>query len=149
MTTKRKTYQQRAEQLAKAVDIADNIVQESKVIPEESKAYFLNYGKQVKSMALNPEPQFKKVASIQYLENDFLTYWNEADGSDIEKFWLELHQNEIDYERKDTIQVVLKRKKIKDIHEYNAITDNIVVAEQLGRITKGQAIELSQLIGGY
>ena len=100
-------------------------------------------------MALNPEPQFKKVASLKYLENDFLIYWNEADGEDIEKFWIELYKNGIDFERKDTIQAVLKRKRIKDIPEYDSVIDNIVVAEQIGRIDKSQVKELNQLIGEF
>jgi hypothetical protein len=143
------TYRERAERLAKTIDIADKIVRESQTIPDNSKHHFLNWGREIKDKALNPEPQFKKVASIQFLENDFLIYWNEAKGPDIDKFWTEIHKSGIDFERKDTIQTVLKRNKIKDIHEYDDVIDNIVVAEQTGRIGQEQVKELNRLIGEF
>lgn len=129
MPTKKQTYQERAEQFAKIVDIADKIIRDSKTLSEESKLQILNWGQQTKYMALNPEAPFRKVASIKYLENDFLTYWNESNGPDIEKFWAELYQSGFDFKRKDAIQTVLKRKRIKDIHEYDSVIDNGVVAE--------------------
>jgi hypothetical protein len=149
MTKKRFTYQERAERLAKAVDIAIKIINESDRFGNDFKTPMINFCNQVKQMALNPEPQFKKVASIKYLENDFLTYWNESAEKEVDKFWNQLYKNGIDFERKDTIQTVLKRGKIKDIHEYDNIVDNIVVAEQIGRINKEQAIELSQMMGDF
>ena len=149
MTTKRQTYQERAERLAKTIDIAEKIIVESKSLDEKTRTHFLKWGREIKNMVLNPEPKFKKVASIKYLENDFLIYWNEADGEDIEKFWTELYKNGIDFERKDTLQAVLKRKRIKDIQEYDSIIDNIVAAEQIGRIDKNQVKELNQLIGEF
>ena len=140
------TYQERADRLAKTVDIADKIIRDSNTIPEESKFQFINWGQLIKDKALNPEPQFRKVVSIKYLENDFLIYWNESEGPDIDKFWKELNENGINFERTDAIQLVLKRKKIKNIHEYDNIIDNIVVAEQTGKIDKNQAVELNKLL---
>jgi len=149
MTKKRFTYQERAERLAKAVDIAVKIIDESDRFGNDSEIPMVNFCNQIKQMALNPEPQFKKVASIKYLENDFLIYWNESTGKEVDKFWTELYKNGIDFDRKDTIKTVLKRGKIKDIHEFDNIVDNIVVAEQIGQINKEQAIELSQMIGDF
>lgn len=146
MTSKRKTYQERAERLVKTIGIAEKIVRSSKSLDDVTKNYFTNWGQEIKGMALNPEPQFKKVSSIKYLENDFLIYWNESAGPDVEKFWTELYKNGIDFERKDIIQSVLKRKKIKNIYEYDNVIDNIVIAEQRGKINKEQVVELNKLI---
>jgi hypothetical protein len=146
MTTKRQTYQERAVRLAKTIDIAEKVIIDSKSLDKKTRTHFLKWGREIKHIVLNPEPQFKKVASLKYLEDDFLIYWNEADGEDIEKFWTELYKNGIDFERKDTLRAVLKRKRIKDIHEYDNVIDNIVVAEQIGRIDKNQVKELNQLI---
>ncbi len=143
------TYQDRAERLSKAVDIAVKIVSESERFGDDFKTPMINFCNQVKQMALNPEPQFKKVASIKYLENDFLTYWNESADKEVDRFWIELHKNGIDFEKKDTIQTVLKRGKIKDIHEFDNIIDNIVVAEQIGRINQEQVIKLNKIIGDF
>lgn len=149
MTKKRKTYHEKAERLSKTVDIAEKIISNSKSLDEKTKKHFIDWGKKIKELALNPEPQFKTVASLKYLENDFLIYWNEADSIDVEDFWKEIYKKGIDFEKKDTIQDVLKRKKIKNIHEYNNIIDNIVVAEQIGRINKDQVIELNNLLGKF
>ncbi len=143
------TYQERAERLSKAVDIAVRIVNESERFGDDFKTPMINFCNQVKQMALNPEPQFKKVTSIKYLENDFLTYWNESADKEVEKFWIEIHKNGIEFEKKDTIQTVLKRGKIKDIHEFDTIIDNIVVEEQIGRINQEQVIELNKMIGDF
>lgn len=149
MTKKRETYQEKAERLSKTIDIAEKVIIDSKTLDEKTRTHFFEWGRKIKHLALNPDPLFKKVASLKYLENDFLIYWNEADGLDVEKFWTELYKNEIDYNRKDTLNAVLKRKRIKDIQEYDSVIDNIVVAEQIGRIDKGQVKELNQLIGEF
>jgi hypothetical protein len=149
MNKKRVTYQERADSLAKAVDVAVKIINESERLGNDTKTPMISFCNQIKQIALNPEPQFKKVASLKYLENDFLIYWNESSGKEVDAFWNEIYKNGIDFERKDTIQTVLKRGKIKDIHEYDNIVDNIVVAEQIGRINKEQATELSQMIGDF
>ncbi len=143
------TYQERAERLSKAVDIAVKIVNESERFRDDFKTPMINFCTQVKQLALNPDPQFKKVASIKYLERDFLTYWNESADKEVDKFWAEIHKNGIDFEKKDTIQTVLKRGKIKNIHEFDNIIDNIVVAEQIGRINQEQVIELNKMIGDF
>ncbi len=149
MKSKRQTYQERAKKLAKTIDIADIIVKKSKFLDEKTRDHFVNWGQELKKLALNPEPQFKKIASLKYLENDFLIYWNEADGKDIEDFWIEVYQNGIDFQRKDSIQAVLKRKRIKDIHEFDNVIDNMVVAEQIGRLNKEQVIELNKMIAEF
>jgi hypothetical protein len=143
------SYEDRAIRLAKAVDIALQIIDQSNDISVDLKKAMISFSEETKYMALNPKPQFKKVASIKYLESDFLTYWNESIDNHVDEFWNELYKNNIDFERKDTIQKVLKRGKIKDIHEFNNIIDNIVVAEQIGRINKEQVIELNNMIGDF
>ena len=143
------TYQERAERLSKSVDIAVKIVNESEQFGDDFKTPMINFCNQLKQMALNPEPQFKKVASIKYLENDFLTYWNESTDKEVDKFWIEIHKNGIDFEKKDTIKTVLKRGKIKDINEFYNIIGNIVIAEQIGWIDQEQIIELNRMIGDF
>lgn len=149
MTKISNQYQERAGQLAKAIDIAESIISKSILIDERTREHFIKWGREMKFMALNPEPPFNKIVSLKYIENDFFIYWNEAAGQDVEQFWKEVFANGLGFERKDTIRTVLKRKRIKDIHEYNSIVDNILVAEQIGQISKVQARELSELIGDF
>ena len=149
MTKNKLTYQERAERLKKAIDIAEKIVSQSLEMEISLKKAMLSFGNTTKKDALNPLPEFKKIASIKCLENDFLIYWNETKGEDVERFWKEIYDNEIGFERKDTIKLVLKRNKIKNRNEYNNIIDTIVVAEQTGRITTVQKEILSKLISQF
>jgi hypothetical protein len=149
MSSRRQTYKDRAERLARTVDIAELVIKTSDTLSEDTKSRKLQWGQQIKQMALNPEPQFKRVASIKYLENDFLTYWNEASGPEVEKFWTTLNKSGIDFERKDMLNVILKRGRIKDIHEYDYVVDSILVAEQTGKINSDQVVMLNGFLGAF
>lgn len=149
MKSKVSKYQEQADKLAKAVDIAEQIIKGSADFNADLAKPMLDFGIQVKQMALNPEPQFKKLVSLKYLESDFFTFWNESTGLDVDKFWDRIFESKLGYVRKDAIQDVLKRKKIKDIHEFNFITDNIVGYKQTGQLNQEQVIELNKYIGEF
>jgi hypothetical protein len=149
MTSKLSKYEERAHKLAKAVDIAEQVIRESEAFHAGLAKPMLDFGAKVKHMALNPEPQFKKLVSLKYLENDFFIFWNESTGPEVDKFWDRVYESKIGYVRKDAIQDVLKRKKIKNIREFDFITDNIVVYEQTGRLNHEQVIELNDYIGEF
>jgi hypothetical protein len=97
-------------------------------------------------MALNPEPPFRRIASLRYLEEEVLSGWYNATGPDADSVWSQIHEQVLPYQRKDVLAKVLKRRRIKDQHEFDYITDSIVLAQQDGRITKGQALELDSLL---
>jgi hypothetical protein len=149
MTNRVLKYEEQADKLAKAVDIAEQIIKQSADFKADFAKPMLDFGTQIKDKALNPEPQFKKLVSLKYLESDFFTFWNESTGSDVDKFWDRVFKSKLGYVRKDAIQDVLKRKKIKNIHEFDFITDNIVVYEQTGRLNQEQVIELNKYIGEF
>jgi hypothetical protein len=149
MTQENQTYNNRAEQLSMAIDIAEKIINESLSIDEVTKKHFINFGQQMKEMALHPKPQFKNIASIKHLENDFLTYWNESSGEDVEMFWRLIAQHEIPFERKDLLKKVLLQKRIKNSIEYDHVIDGIVVAEQTGRISSDDAHKLNQYLSEF
>jgi hypothetical protein len=149
MTQENQTYNNRAEQLSMAIDIAEKIINESLSIDEVTKKHFINFGQQMKEMALHPKPQFKNIASIKHLENDFLTYWNESSGEDVEMFWRLIAQHEIPFERKDLLKKVLLQKRIKNSIEYDHVIDGIVVDEQTGRISSDDAHKLNQYLSEF
>ena len=149
MKKKRKTYNEKANEIVKAIELAEEVILDSTELAQEMKKYMIDFGNEMKESALNPEPQFRKVASLKYLENDFLIYWNESEGEDVEKFWKKVSINKLSFKRKDVIQSVLKRKKIKDIHEHNIIVDRLIVAQQLGQINQSEVKLLNQLISKF
>lgn len=147
--SKASKYNEQADKLAKAVDIAEQIIVDSREFVEELKKAMLAFGADVKQSAISPEPQFKNLTSLKYLERDFFTFWNESSLPDVDRFWDRIFESKLGYVRKDTIHDVLKRKKIKSIHELDVVIDNMVVYEQCGRLSREQVIELSNYIGEF
>jgi hypothetical protein len=142
-------YEKKANQLAKAIDLALQVISESSTIPANLKEQLLSFSSNTRSMALNPEPQFRKVASLKYLENDFLIYWNETAGTDSDKFWKMISSAGLEYKRKDTIQDVLRSNKIKNIQNTIALLTTLSFAEQTGSITNKQVIQLNKLLAEF
>lgn len=149
MTTKKSIYEERANEFVKAIDIAEQVVSQSSTLAANIKEQLLFFSAHTKKLALNPEPQFRKIASLKYLEHDFLIYWNETTGPDRDKFWQLISSAGLQYKKKDGIQDVLRRNKIKSIHEYDYVIDNILVAEQTGSINTEQVIQLNTLIAEF
>jgi hypothetical protein len=149
MTSKVSKYEEQADRLARAIDIAEQIIKESADFNAGLAKPMLDFGTQVKHMALNPEPKFRRLVSLKYLESDFFTFWNESSGPDVDKFWTKVFESKLGYVKKDAIHNVLKRKKIKNIHEFDFITDNIVVYQRTGRLNQQQVIELNEYIGEF
>ena len=149
MAVKKWTYQEKAERLVKLVEIAEKVVTESTSFPQQIIKPMLAMCVLTRNNALNPEPQFKSVVSLKYSESDFLVYWNESGGYDTELFWNEVAKSNLNFVRKDTIKDVLTRKRINNIHEFDIITDSLVPAEQLGRITSDEARQLGEYLEKY
>jgi hypothetical protein len=151
MQTPRVTYDERARDLLKAMDIADDV---RAAIPDASltaaqqrlDAEFLN---QLRESIRNPEPPFRNRASLRYLEEEFFTYWNEAIGRDVEEFWRRIAESGLPFERKDHVRAILAARKIANRIQYEAVQDGVVLWEQEGRITAEQAAALKGYVGAY
>jgi hypothetical protein len=142
-------YDEQAHRLAKAIDIAAEVVRESTDFNDQLKKAMLDFGKAEKRLILFPEQRFRKIASLKQTESDFFTFWNEASGRDVEKFWTRILESNLGFVRRDTFHDVLKRRKIKNRSEFDVITDNIVVYQQTGRISQEQVIELNKYLGEF
>jgi len=97
----------------------------------------------------SPRPPRLTLSGLRYLEDAFLTYWNEASGSHVEEFWRRINDRGLPYERKDHVAAVLARGRIRTRVEYEAVTDALVMYQQIGRITADEAGVLSEAIGAY
>lgn len=141
--SKRRNYNDAIKEFAKAIDLS--IETKKKYHPEQD----ISHEQGLKQMAENAEPPFKSIHSLKYLEEALFTYYNEAQGEDVNYFWSLIKSNELPYERENKLEKILSKNKISNIHEYDFVIDNLVVYQQEGMITTEQTATLSRLIGEY
>jgi hypothetical protein len=134
-------YRLRAEAFVKAVDIAAQVLAGT---PEPDA--MIAFGQQLKDLAQQP-PQ--TLSGLRHLEAAFITYWNEASGPHVDRFWQLIADNDLPYARADVLGEVLRRGRIRNMAEYDVVVDSIVVAQQVGTITEEQAAKLNDMIGQY
>ena len=142
------TFDVRAEVLIKATLIAESAINKSS-LDEVHKNALLDMARQTREWAFNPGTEFRNLKSLFYLEKDFFTFWNESSDASVELFWKEIKSAGLAFKRKDILSEIFKRKKIKNIHEFNYVIDSLVIAQQEGRITLEQATILNTYLGDF
>lgn len=147
----KKSYDEEAIKFSKVIDIAMETFEKfpPEIWSEEVLHHVKNTHIEWKKMALNPQPIFKRITSLNYLLNDFLIYFQENNGKDVEYFWKEIKTQNLNYVREDKLGKIMKRGKINNRIEFEYATDIIVVAEQEKRITEGEAKKLAEMIGEF
>jgi hypothetical protein len=141
-----KKYIERVKMLLEAIEIADKAFQESITLDDNTKSMVLHGHNEMKKLALNPPEGFATIRSLAYLEDAFLTHWNEASGPDVEKFWNEISKRSINYKRREVLKEILKKKKISNDMELAVVIDTMLVAQQTGKITISETELLNEYI---
>lgn len=148
---KKRSYQEEAERLAAAIDIAIEALQtECPVeLDKHHQEQFISFYADMKQSCLNPEPQYRNLASLKFSINDTFIYFQEGTGKTVEYFWKKMAQTKLGYQRENRLEKILKRGKIRGRIEFDYVTDMLVVAEQTGMIDKNESKELSAMLGNY
>lgn len=148
---KRKSYQEEAEKLAKAIDLAIEAFRT--YIPKDWEQEHLDHAISVyedhKNGILNPEPQFKSMASLRISSSDVFTYFQEGSGETVNFFWKRINETNLNYKRTNKLEKIFKRGKIRGTIEYDYVKDIIVAAEQEGLTTPEQTAQLSQMLDEF
>ena len=149
--TEKKDYQSESIRLSKVIDIAVSAFKKHrpKDFTKDNVDHCINVYEGFKNNALNPEPKFKKLASLKYIEQDTFTFFKEGNGETVEYFWQQIAKENLGYIREDKLRKIIERGKIKGRIEYELVIDSIVAAEQEERITKQEAKQLSEMIGEF
>jgi hypothetical protein len=147
----RKNYQQEAEKLAKAIKVAIETFEKFKSFGLTDLQFkqlvegYTNYER----MVLNPEPQYRRLQSLQFLIEAVFTTFQEGKGEAIEYFWQRLKEERLDYTRENKLEIILNRGRIKGRIEYEYVIDMLIVAQQENLISAQQALRLNEIIGIY
>jgi len=150
MTTK-KDYDTEAARLAKAIDLAIESFKRypPKDFTETHVEHVIKVYTDFKHSALNPEPKYKKIASLKYDIQNVFTYFQEATGKTVEYFWEQVNKENLGYVREDKMSKILERGKIKGRKEYEYVIDLITVTKQIGRINNEESLKLNNMIGEF
>lgn len=148
---KRKTYEAEAIKLAKAIDFALEAfrVESPSAWDLSQVEHVILCYKEWKDSCLNPAAQFKKLSSLQYLENDVFTYFNESTGPTVEYFWNKIKEDKLDFQRENKLDKIIRRGKIRGRIEYDYVKDLIGVAGSSGLISNSEIIKLNLMIGEF
>jgi hypothetical protein len=137
-----------AEQLLKAAEISATVMRESRSLSQEQKEIALRGLEQMRGL-IAAMPESKTSKGLPDIEQAIVQPWNEESGEDAEKFWKAASAAGLDYTRRNVLQDVLKRKRVKDRQEYEVVIDTLDGDEQEGKITAGQAAELRKLATAF
>lgn len=144
-------YNSEALRLAKAIDLAIDAFQ--KYSPQNwnthQVAHFIQVYSEWKNLALNPAPQFKKAASLNQINRDVFTYFQEGSGDATDHFWSQISKENLGYIREDKLCKILRKSQLKGRAEYNYVTDILVAAEQENRISEQEVNKLKEMIGEF
>ena len=133
-------YLARAAAFSEAIDVGTAIAQAVPGVAWE------DWETLYKAPALAPEPVFATLKSLAYLEGAFFTYWNEASGEHVERFWQHVAERGLPFQRRDLVREALSRGRIKTDMEYQAIVDAWVVLQQIGKLSQAEAESLSKMV---
>ena len=95
------------------------------------------------------DPAIANLRGLAELENIFFTSWNEGSGEDVERFWQLVAERGLPFERKDIVRDALNRGRINNEMDYQAITDSIVIQQQMGKISAAEAERLDKMLGQF
>ncbi|MDR1730049.1 MAG: hypothetical protein LBR52_05240 [Prevotellaceae bacterium] len=144
-------YNEAAKNLIKAIDIAIDVVRQYPPKGYESNhiAQFISTYLDIKKSIVNPDPQYMKMSSLKYKEEDVFIYFQEASGETVNEFWKRIKESGLPYKRENKMAKILKRKKIRNDIEYDYVIDTIVPLQQEGVLSKEDVSLLEQMMAQY
>lgn len=148
---KKRDYSTESIKLVKAIDIAIDAFNKfpPKGFSSDDLKQTISFYHYFKLTVLNPNRQFKTLASLKYDIEAVFTYFQEATGDTVDFFWKRIDENNLDYKRQDKLRKILDRGKIRGRIEYEYITDIIVVANQEGRTTEEETKKLAKMLSDF
>ncbi len=150
MTSKR-DYTTESIRLSKAIDIAIEAFKKHppKDFTNDNLEHVIKIYSDWKFSVLNPEPKFKKLASLNYHVHDVFNFFQESTGKAVDFFWQQINENNLGYIREDKLRKILDRGKIKGRIEYEYVIDLITAAQQEGRMTNEETKRLGQMLADF
>lgn len=138
-----------AEQLLKAIDIANEALQKfpPKGWSEVHIGLFIVGHERIRISLVQSKKLNLRI--IKEGTSDLLTYFQEAGGRAVEYFWTTIKEAGLPFKRENKMTKILKRKKINNIGEYDFVIDTIVPYKQEGFIDENDIALLNIMIAKF
>lgn len=119
------TTHKKALDFLEVINIANEIVINSKLVDEETKDAYKEHD--IWNINTINDLITKKnlsSAALKSLIDSYFIFWNESAGTDIEEFWDRLQKNSLDFVRKDPLQFALKKDRFRNVHQAMSVRKN-------------------------
>ncbi|WP_395052353.1 hypothetical protein [Flavobacterium sp.] len=145
----------------KYIDVSQNLIKAAEIAIESLKRFppkewdnvsfnhTLNCCFERLFLIKNPEPKYRNLRSLKYLEKEVFTRFQEGAGENIEEFWRRIKEEGLPNKRTNKLKKILKLKKINNDFEYDFVIDVIVSYRQEGLITEEEVILLNKYLGVF
>ncbi|RED23564.1 hypothetical protein BD847_2624 [Flavobacterium cutihirudinis] len=100
--------------LSQIIEIGRLIIEKSKYLDVKSKKAFVNSGDEYLKII---NEKYCTLTQLKSISKMFLPFWNEAIGVDIELFWIELKNHNLDFERKDELIFALAKNRFRRVDQ--------------------------------
>lgn len=84
------SYSEKAIQVARLVDLAEEIIEQTERLSPTDREHLIQFGRDAKKIALDPNPPFKRISSLKLMESDLLTYWEDILDEEINLLWTKI-----------------------------------------------------------
>ncbi|WP_437920030.1 hypothetical protein [Sphingobacterium sp. LRF_L2] len=145
-------YDEAAAEVAKIIDITIESFRE--MTPDYYTEEYLNHVIKNKlsyrELALYPKPGYRTKASLRYVKNDVLIFFQEGEGPTVEYFWAKIKEARIPLIRESrNIEKIMKRGKIKNEFEYDFVIDGYTSFLEMDSISEQDIDKLNEMIGKF
>lgn len=112
------TKKEKIDQILKAVKIHEKTVNKSTEFGNDEKSYFLGLSKFVKD-CLKDKSKVEKLNSYQInsLKNELFSYWNKTISVETEKFWTQIKNENLTFERKEPLKFALSKNRFRNVEQ--------------------------------
>ncbi|WP_462250982.1 hypothetical protein [Ekhidna sp.] len=101
------------EQIKETALIQNRLVSESQNFDNATKEAFIYNSNRIKQITENK----LTLAQLKQVTNELLTFWKESIGPDVEAFWIELENRNIEFERKDELNFALLKGRFRRVEQ--------------------------------
>jgi hypothetical protein len=132
-------YRERAAALAAAIDVGDDLA------PPEIAATARAW----RRMAIEPAIGQDTLHGLATLEEAFLTYWNEAAGEHVDRFWARIAERGLPFARTDLVRAVIERGGIRTAIEHDEVVALLAARRAQGTLAADDERELAAALADF